>query len=388
MALEAKHTKKQYGCSQSVLYPVLTFCWNKYLEYQPGFEAVSTIFTVAYGNQQLTAVQDAENMPDHEVRSNIHEVIRKNLGVVTDKGLVNWKFLEGHITRAFPKAVQINMLEDAGKSHYRKATRHDWESASRILNMASLFINEHLVTLKDGGMPNSFENSFNTDKAEFDTVYAEFIEAETKVWKMREDKIIANNEIYRTTMAMMKTGQKIYRYDEAIKRMFVFSKVVKLIQMEDGTPAEPSLKIKTNGNHVNFGARLLGLLKILWGDNTSEDFTGDPNQVNFIDKVYAVVKLYSIVITGAISGIVELHISESNLTYIKIHKSMKELKELILQNNQLTTKVVDDILVTVNKFNTGGPDRVLNLIGNEPPSAKGLAAKAELESRGWVVLVS
>jgi len=67
---------------------------------------------------------------------------------------------------------------------------------------------------------------------------------------------------------------------------------------------------------------------------------------------------------------------------------MKDIKEIILQNNLLPTKVVDQILVDVNKFGTSGPDRVISLVGNAPPSAKGLAAKAALEARGWVVLVS
>jgi len=388
--LKAIYTAALYHCAQNDFYSAMAYAIKSYLKYLTDFAALSTTYTLAWGEQKKAELAAVEAMPDFQERDELHETIRVQLYNTSGPCLVEWKKLETHIIRTYPKDEHKAKLEAAGSTYYRKAGQRDWESLSALMRSGSHFITENQTELEAGGMPASFVTGFATVYDAFTVKLGAFIEAEEEVWRLRNEKITANNVLYTDIIAMLKDGQKIFRHDESIRKRFVYSRILKLVRggEEDGTPAEASLKFKMNGNHINFGARLLGLLKILWGDDSFENFTGDPNQVKFIDKVYAVVKLYSIVITGAIDKITELHISDSNLTYIKIHKSMKDLKELILQNNLLTTKVVDDILVTVNKFNTDGPDRVLNLIGNEPPSAKGLAAKAELEARGWIVLVS
>jgi len=206
-------------------------------------------------------------------------------------------------------------------------------------------------------------------------------EVRIKSSSLEQQRILLCEEMYLNLSILM---AKYYTDPEQVERFFDLSLI-----RESITDEEDEAKAKTQGGPLNVGVKLTkdAVINIGHGDGTSQEMTGDGINTNFYDKIYNLVKLYIILITGAISEIIELHINNSNLTYFKLHKSMKNLRELILQNNQLTTKIVDNILVDMNKFNTSGPG-VINLIGNEPPSAKGLAAKAELESRGWMVLVS
>ena len=56
------------------------------------------------------------------------------------------------------------------------------------------------------------------------------------------------------------------------------------------------------------------------------------------------------------------------------------------QNNNLDEESVDNTLIMADE--SGVENGEMSLIGNTSPSAAGLAAKANLEAKGWVVLVS
>jgi len=133
------------------------------------------------------------------------------------------------------------------------------------------------------------------------------------------------------------------------------------------------------------GLNGLGDFIIRWKDGNIDNLTLD-NSTQFINHDYTIPGEYDVEIEGDPSKITEIHSNNSRLIAVLLPLLASNIQELILQNNMLPASMVDYILTTINGFGTSGG--VISLIGNASPTAAGLAAKAELESRGWTVLVA
>lgn len=136
---------------------------------------------------------------------------------------------------------------------------------------------------------------------------------------------------------------------------------------------------------MGFNAPLGEIINANLGDTNTLSIPMDGTTI-FNNHTYAAPGIYQLAFTG-IEKVKEVHMNSSRLTDLNIPPSMKDLNEIIVQGNLFTTPVADKIVIDVNNLGTSGPGKVLSLAGSEPLSAAGLAAKAELESRGWVVIV-
>lgn len=386
--------KKAYPSSEIDLYDVLTFGLDSFDEYQALFEAVSTKHNALWSGTQRTAIEAARAMPDRGVRGAMHEILRDQLKPVAIDCCVKWKMLEVYINAAFPAGERRAQLVLAGKEHYTKASRYDWGKVEELLEMASNYIDGNTAILEAAGMPLSFQDNFSTAQINYTTKYNHYKRVEQDTEVIRDAKIQANNDVFNNVNEMFKVGQKIFRDDPNTRKLFTFSKILEHARQQRKLNVEAVIKMKTDQKTskpgINFGVKLVNGKTITndWGDNTAKDFTGNGTSVDFYDKTYVKSKTYSITTKGAVSDIIELHLNNSNLTYLKLHKAMKKLEKLISQGNKYPTKVVDDILITINANQTSIPDSLINLLDSDSPSEAGLQAKVELESRGWVVLVS
>ncbi len=154
-----------------------------------------------------------------------------------------------------------------------------------------------------------------------------------------------------------------------------------------------------------------------WGDDTIESFNGNIENVTLTHS-YSTIGNYKIKITklknyvGISNYFDEPVVNKiTSMTFIKMQKlkfltirdslltdlnlnDSKEIVNIDLQYNTLTQESVDNILVSLNNFNTtyeiGTNGGTIDLSNQNPPmapSAAGLAAKADLESRNWTVIV-
>jgi hypothetical protein len=80
----------------------------------------------------------------------------------------------------------------------------------------------------------------------------------------------------------------------------------------------------------------------------------------------------------------EINFNYNNLVSVRIDEC-DQLQKIFLNHNALSTDSVDDILRQVDAFGTS--NGILDLALNKEPSAAGLVHKANLESRGWTVVV-
>ena len=384
--------KRAYYCREEDLYEVLIFGLDNYVQYQMDFETFLTLYTAQWGIDRKAELQAAIDLPSFQQRDEMHEELRVQLEPINDNCCIEWKKLEAYIISSYPEAEHKTHLEAAGSLRYRKASRQDWGATRLMMEESTAFVTNNMAALTTGGMPVGFNIMLNTMKLQFKTLHEAFKQMETDSGVLRDEKIRANNEIFKTVSAMFKDGQKIFRNDPNIRAKFTFSKILSHVRGHgiDPTPDIPEVSGELDQvisqPDVNLGVKVNGKLFVNLNEGPVEEVTGDGTETIFLNKQYSTQQIFKLLITGTITGIIELHINEANLTDIKLHKDMKNLKELILQNNLLKTATIDDILITINKFNTSGG--VISLIGNETPSAAGLAAKAQLEARGWTVLVS
>jgi hypothetical protein len=159
-------------------------------------------------------------------------------------------------------------------------------------------------------------------------------------------------------------------------------------------------------------------LDVDWGDGTTESFknatsplilvhtydsqdlytikctNSDVNGLlNYIDELAPINNKVTNAVVTNLTNMLFITIKDSLLTTLNIEGS-KELVNLDLHGNELTQDGIDNILTTFNNFNTtfqiGTDGGTINLSNQNPPTSpgpSGIAAKAELESRNWTVLV-
>jgi len=122
------------------------------------------------------------------------------------------------------------------------------------------------------------------------------------------------------------------------------------------------------------------IIIILWGDGTQEEVTCD-NTTQFFNHEYTTHGTFDITLSGEFEETEEIHSNNSNLIAATI-KGMKYLSSIIMQNNNYDQPTVDEILIEADE--SGVENGEMSLVGNPSPSAAGLAAKANLEAKGWL----
>ena len=88
-----------------------------------------------------------------------------------------------------------------------------------------------------------------------------------------------------------------------------------------------------------------------------------------------------------LTNLQNLNLYDNSLSSVDV-SGLNSLSYLNIESNQLTSSSIDDILITVNGFDTSNGNLQLGGLGNGVPGSSGLSAKDSLESRDWIVGVN
>jgi hypothetical protein len=233
MALTEDRPKAEYKCTQQELYQVCLLTWDSYLENVADFTSENTTYTLLFGQQQRQAVLDAKKMPDFQQRDEASETAGILLKEGAEVCLIKWQSLEGYIKKAFAEKFWKAKLEAAGSTHYGKAADFNWEEVSALMESGKKFIDDHTAVLTSpGGMPGGFAGAtgaFETARTAFQGLYGYYKDAQQDNEELADDKIKANNVIFRAVTLLNEDGQKIYRKNAAKRERFTFSSVLELV---------------------------------------------------------------------------------------------------------------------------------------------------------------
>ncbi|HLG35976.1 MAG TPA: hypothetical protein VI757_13935 [Bacteroidia bacterium] len=229
MALQITQIRPAYACSQDELYATSILIVDSFKINQAFFQTKKTIYTILFGNNLRAEILAAKALPDFQQRGASQETFKVQLEQAADDCLIIWQELDSFIKSAFAQELIKTKREEAGSTHYKKASRHDWESVSQLMLSGSTFITNYTAELNTGGMTPTFPTDFDSNKTNFDNLYLLFKGAEQTSSEKRNEKINANNTFHKKITLLCEDGQKYYRTDPAKRERFTFSRVLELV---------------------------------------------------------------------------------------------------------------------------------------------------------------
>jgi len=217
-----------YGCSQQTLYTAAALVWISYAANLPAFASLKGKYTKDYATDALAALAAAKALPTSHARNSIPESIRIQLMPLGDNCLCNQRKLRSYIHEVFPGDAATPMLAAAGFNSYTSAYNYNWAEMNTMITEGDLFISNNSTVLQDGtnNMPIPFIASYTSDKTAFETVYNNYITSAQATTGGTNEKLLANNAVYATLIAMMEDGRLIFENDKTRKELFTFSIVL------------------------------------------------------------------------------------------------------------------------------------------------------------------
>jgi len=246
--------KPNYNCSQQSLYAVCRSGWASCTTYLADFAAFSPTYTAPFIATQIAAVNAAEALADEEQRTEDSRTLRVNLKNKAAEGMEMWQRLKRYITKAYA-ADQVDIkLDAAGQSHYARSLKDDWGAVSRLLTDGVAFATANTADLTAGNiMPATFPAAFAAIKTDYDALHASYITASQTDEVETQTKIEANNSIFASVMDMFADGQRIFKKNEAVKKLFTFDQVLLNVEGPGNQGIKGNVVIAGTDNPVTSG---------------------------------------------------------------------------------------------------------------------------------------
>ncbi len=224
-------TNNLYECTQDELYLVCRLGWNACSDELAEMSAFKAYYTGAYITAKLAAITAAEGLPDEQERNTTHELLRLNLVNRASDALDAWQSIKLYINKAYPdKATQLVYYDAIGQKDYRAAANYNWEKVIHLLNNGLEFIQENSSALEAGNnMPATFIADFEAMRDTIRDNVELFLNSRQVTKEDTEEKVIANNGIYRELMEMFADGSHVFRNEEAKQAKFIFSRVLEVV---------------------------------------------------------------------------------------------------------------------------------------------------------------
>ena len=238
MALNQPRPEPEYDCTEAELYTICDLGWASCREHGNRIREDFPIYTEDFIDLRLAEVSAALKLPDEEQRGEDSESLRIVLVGVNNKGLIAWRKLERHILRTFGELAKPK-VEAAGKEHYNTAYNSNWENATLLYKNGLDFIKANEAQLIEKGMPEGFSAKFEELKMSFDKQSKLFMQAKRSPKALRDDKVKANNGIYRALMDMFDDVELSFTDNAAIRESFVFDRLKATVSTRLSSGGEP-----------------------------------------------------------------------------------------------------------------------------------------------------
>ncbi|MEI8202808.1 MAG: carboxypeptidase regulatory-like domain-containing protein [Bacteroidota bacterium] len=222
--------KPHYNTSQKKLYLALIIVWNNFLEYWESFSNYKEYYTEAFAETAKTAVQAAEDMPDHDVNTGESEEIRIELVGLADTICHDFKKTQGYINKVYQdKDERAKNYKQAGEEYYHNASRKEWESAEELGNINKTYVTDNAIALAaNDNMPSAFPTTVAANYTAFKSKLQVYMSSKNMTVET-SDKVKANNDCYDLARDMMDDAVAVFWNDETKANKFIWERILQSV---------------------------------------------------------------------------------------------------------------------------------------------------------------
>lgn len=195
------------------------------------FAALKAKYTTGFADAVENEIKAAIALPTEKQRTIKHQIPRINLNSRHKECMKKLRALRLYIKDAFKdKDEQRVRLKEAGFNDYRQALQKNWEVLIGSMHKGAQFIANHRTTLlANDNMPAGFEAEFITEADSIKTRVGKFLSMREHTLQGTQEKVMANNTLYKKVIGICLDGQFIFRDNEAKRIQFIFSSVMELV---------------------------------------------------------------------------------------------------------------------------------------------------------------
>lgn len=246
----ATQNQTAYNCRMSELYTVCEMGWTACKVKLANFTAFSPSYDIALISTRMTAIADAQNLPDFQARNSAAELARQALIAKNDEVLNAMQVLKRYITYSvLPQDLQSS-LDAAGMSYYSEATNKNWDSSAQMLVSALNYVfTNNAALIANNNAPANFKADLDTLKSDFDALHSDFLTKRQDAIVATETKITANNQIYTDLIAMF-ADAKLLNFTAAEMKKFTFASLLQLISNTPSASLGGTVSDSATGNPI------------------------------------------------------------------------------------------------------------------------------------------
>ena len=224
----------KYHFKQAELYTIARLVVAAVNFFLTRFTAFKGKYNAAWVTAQNLAIDAAEDLPDEEQRDELHQTRHVELEEMVKEATNKFNALKRYIVEVFNEDLWEIKIDAAGGAHYAAAANNDFDAVEQMLKDGNKFINDNLTQLLDGGnnMPATFQTDFNTLKTNFKTLHIDYLGSEAGAELGTEEKIEANNALYKTITSVNADAQVIFTGadEESLRSQFTLESQLELVR--------------------------------------------------------------------------------------------------------------------------------------------------------------
>ncbi len=221
--------KKKYSfkCTQQELYLAVPLAWGLCRKNLARFAKFYGYYTEGYVTDRIAEVAVAKAIPSYYMRKDEPNTKR----VFLDEAIVDcchyFLLLKSLISKTFRAEMLDNKYKAAGTVYFDKAEQGNEGALNNLNDLAIKFVTAHEADLKaDNMMTDTFLAEYQAVVATYNAHRAAYKDSSTMASSQTQDNTEANENLYKTMMAMFADAQIIFKKEPEMRTQFTFTNVL------------------------------------------------------------------------------------------------------------------------------------------------------------------
>lgn len=219
--------KNSFKCTQQELYLAVPLAWALCRKHLSRFAKFYGYYTEGYVTDRIAEVAVAKAIPSYYMRKDEPNTKR----VFLDEAIVDcchyFLLLKSFISKTYRAEMLENKYKAAGTTYFEKAEQGNEGALNDLNDLAIKFITANEADLKaDNKMTDTFLAEYQAVVAVYNTHRAAYKESSTTASSQTQDNTEANENLYKTMMAMFADAQIIFRKEPEIRNQFTFTNIL------------------------------------------------------------------------------------------------------------------------------------------------------------------